>query len=142
MRFGLLLIATGLIAAAPAFAQTSTYRSATAQSGKPTRIWAVSAIKKDCSVGQIGGVKVLTPPKNGTLALTRGKTTSPASFRCPNVETPIELVIYQSNPKFTGSDEVTYETKNADGVVEKHTIRIEVTDKPGAPAKKDAPVDL
>ena len=141
MRFRALAFASAVLAASPALAQTSSYRSATAQSGKPTRIWTVSAIKKDCSIGTIGGVKVVTPPKNGTLSLTRGKLKSPPTFRCPNLETPVELVIYQSRPNFSGSDEVSFETKNADGVVEKHTIRIEMSDKPAAPKKPDA-VDL
>ncbi len=133
----LLLAASAALAVYPAGAQTSSYRTAAAQTGKPTRLWTVTAIRKDCTVGDIGGVKVVSPPKNGTLSLSRGKLKSPASFRCPNLETPVELVIYVPKAKFTGQDEVSFETKSADGTVEKHTFRIEVSDKPVAPKKPD-----
>lgn len=138
---GLFMMGASL-AAFPAVAQMSSYKSATAVAGKPTRLWTVTAIKKDCSLGEIGGVKVLTPPKNGTLTLARSKVKSPASFRCPNLETPVEFVVYQAKPKYSGSDEVSFETKSADGAVEKHTIRIEVSDKPGADTKKPDAVNL
>ena len=133
----LLLAASSVLFVTSADAQTSSYRSAAAQTGKPTRLWTVTAIKKDCTVGEIGGVKVVAPPKNGTLSLSRGKLKSPAGFRCPNLETPVELVIYVPKAKFTGQDEVSFETKSADGVVEKHTFRIEVSDKPAAPKKPE-----
>lgn len=142
MRSGLPLLASLVLSILPAGAQTSNYTSARAETGKATKIWTVSAIKKDCSIGQIGGVKVLAAPKSGMLSLVRGKMKSPATFRCPNLETPVEMVVYKSQPKFTGSDEVVYETKSADGIVERHTIKIEVSDKPGAAPKKDGIVDL
>jgi hypothetical protein len=136
-----LVVGASLATASSASAQLSSYKSATATTGKPTLLWTLTAIKKDCSIGEIGGVKVVSPPKNGTLTLARAKVKSPASFRCPNIETPVERVVYVPKPKFSGSDEVSFETKNADGVVEKHTIKIDVSDKP-APAKKDDAVNL
>ena len=89
-------------------------------------------------------MKVLTPPKNGMLNIRNGKLKTPASFRCPNVEITAEAVFYQSKPNFTGTDEVVYETKTADGTVEKFSVRIEVGAKPAtaAPAAKDGALDL
>lgn len=136
-----LVAGAALLGAGSASAQMSSYRSATASAGKPTLLWTLTAIKKDCSIGEIGGVRVVSPPKNGTLTLAKAKVKSPSSFRCPNLETPVERVVYVPKAKFTGADEVSFETKNADGVVEKHTIKIDVSDKP-APAKKDDAVNL
>ena len=142
MRLPLLLLASAALTALPVAAQTSSYRSATVQPGKPSRIWTVTALKKECSVGQIGGVKVVTPPKNGTLTLARAKAKTPANFRCPNIQTPVEHVLYQPNSSFNGSDEVSFETKSADGAVEKHTIRIDVSGKAAPPTKQDGLIDL
>ena len=139
------LALVSLALAGPALAQTSNYRSMNVVAGKPTRLAVVTALKKDCTAGTIGGVKVVTVPKNGNLSLKRGKLKTPASFRCPNVETQAEAVFYQPKAKFTGDDEIVYETKSADGEVERFTVKITVGDKPGAPApadKKDNVLEL
>jgi hypothetical protein len=144
--FSAAILGSSLMLAGVASAQTSNYRSITVPAGKQHRIAVVTALKKDCSVGQIGGVRVVTPPKNGNLQLKRGKLKTPASFRCPNVDTQAEAVLYQPKAKFTGDDEVVYDTKSADGQVERFTVKITVSDKPGAPddtkGKKDEPLEL
>lgn len=138
------LVAAALVAlAAPASAQTGIFRSASVEKGKTLRVAVVTALKKDCSVGQVGSVRVITPPKNGQLAVRAGKLKTPASFRCPNVETPVQGLFYQAKPNFSGTDEVSYETKTPDGATETFTYKITVTDKPGAPAPaKDGVQDL
>jgi hypothetical protein len=129
--------------AGPAFAQTSNYRSIDATAGKAARVAVVTPLKKDCSVGQIGGVRVVTVPKNGSLQLKKGKLKTPASFRCPNVETQAEAVFYTAKPKFTGEDEIVYETKSADGAIERFTVKITVKPAGNAPAdKKDDAIEL
>jgi len=56
-----------------------------------------------------------------------------------HVETPVQGVFYQSNPKFTGSDEVAFEVKTAEGTTQAISIKITVGDKPAtAPKGKDA----
>jgi hypothetical protein len=139
------LAVLSLALAAPALAQTSNYRSMNVVGGKPARVAVVTALKKDCSAGTIGGVKVVTVPKHGNLSLKRGKLKTPASFRCPNVETQAEAVFYQPKAKFTGDDEIVYETKSADGQIERFTVKITVGDKPAAapaPEKKDDALEL
>jgi hypothetical protein len=133
-----------LAVAGPAVAQTSNYRSMDIVPGKPARIAVVTALKKDCTAGTIGGVKVVTVPKNGNLSLKRGKLKTPASFRCPNVETQAEAVFYQPKAKFSGDDEIVYETKSADGAIERFTVKLTVGAKPAtAPAdKKDDALEL
>lgn len=137
------LVATALLAVAgPASAQSGIYRSASVEKGKTLRLAVVTALKKDCTIGAVGAVRVVNPPKNGQLAVRDGKLKTPASFRCPNVETPVKGLFYQSRPNFSGTDEVTYETKTSEGATETFTYKITVTDKPGTPAAKDGVQEL
>lgn len=140
MRMTLTFVPAALalaVAAAPAAAQTQLFRSDAAVTGKPTRLYVLPALKKDCSTGALGEIRVTTPPKSGTLAVQKRKLKTPASYRCPNVETEVQAVFYQSNPKFTGSDEVVIEVKTPDGDLQRTTIRITVSDKPAGSEKKD-----
>jgi len=120
-----------------ALAQTSVYRSVNAASGKSVRVRVVTNLKKDCTVGAPASIRVVTPPKNGSLVVKNGKLKTPADYRCPNVETPVQAVFYQSNPKYTGSDEVAFEVKTAEGPTQSISIKIHVGDKPAAAAPKE-----
>jgi hypothetical protein len=137
-----IIVVLALAGSSAAMAQAGVYRSANAVAGQQARLAVVTALKRDCSVGTLGGVKVVTVPKSGTLAVRDGKLKTPASFRCPNVETPVQAVYYTPNPKFSGADEIVYETKSAEGVVERITMKINVTDKPAATKPKGGVVDL
>jgi hypothetical protein len=143
MRLALgILTLTAALAAGPALAQTGVHRSATVEKGKTIRLAVITALKKDCSVGEIGGVRIVNAPKNGQVAVRSGKAKTPANFRCPNVETPVQGLFYQSKPNFSGTDEVAYETRTADGQTENYTVKITVTDKPGGTGKKDGLLEL
>ncbi len=132
-----------LFAGGPALAQSGTQRSTSVEKGKPLRIAVITALKKDCSVGEVGSIRVITPPKNGQLAIRSGKVKTPASFRCPNVETASQQLFYQSKANFSGSDEVSYESRTSDGLTETFTVKITVTDKSGGAApKKDGLLEL
>jgi hypothetical protein len=126
----------------PALAQTSVYRSVDAEAGKPVRVRVVTNLKKDCTVGAPAAIRVVTPPKNGSLVVKNGKLKTPADYRCPNVETPVQGVFYQSKPKYTGSDEVAFEVKTAEGNTQSISIKINVSDKPAAAPKGKEGVDL
>lgn len=134
-RHAALSIVLPLLVAGSALAEGAVSRTATIAPGKPARLAVVTALKKDCSIGEVGSIRIVTPPKSGSLVIKTGKTKTPASFRCPNVETPVQALFYQPNGKFTGQDEVAYETKAPDGSTENFTVKINVTDKPGAPKK-------
>ena len=138
------LTLAAVLALAPlaAQAQTGAYRSATVAPGKTTRIGMVSALKKDCAIGPLTDVKVITAPKHGTLNVKSAKVKTPANFRCPNVETPVQGVFYQPNKGYTGSDEVKYEIKGLDGTTRQITVQITVSDKPAAAAKDESSSDL
>lgn len=133
LSFGFSL-ALPLLVAGSALAE-GVNRTATIAPGKPARLAVITALKKDCSIGEVGSIRIVTPPKSGSLVIKTGKTKTPASFRCPNVETPVQALFYQPNGKFTGQDEVAYETKATDGATETFTVKINVTDKPAAPKK-------
>lgn len=126
MRALFAALALSLIGGA-AVAQTTLTRSESTTTGKLTRIAVSPNLKQDCSTGQTPEVKVTGAPKNGTVVTRGAKAKTPASYRCPNVEAQVQSVYYQSNPKFTGSDEATFEIKTADGAVQRITVKITVT---------------
>ena len=105
IRLIALTLALG-IGASPAWAQDSRYRSADAVAGQPLRIGIYGNVKKDCSAGPLPEVRVTTPPKHGTLAVRAGKVKTNRVANCPNLETPIQGVFYQSNAGFAGADEI------------------------------------
>jgi hypothetical protein len=137
-----LLVGLLLGAAAPALAQTNTYRSGTVAPGKTARIGVVTSLKKDCTVGPTVEVKVLAPPKHGTLNVRKGKLKTPATFRCPNIETSVQGLFYQASPGYTGTDEVKYEAKAPDGTTRQITVQINVTDKPSSAPKDEGATEL
>jgi hypothetical protein len=120
-----------------ALAQTSVYRNVDAASGTPVRARMVTSLKKDCTVGAPAQIKVVTPPKNGDLVIKNDKLKTPANFRCPNIETPVQVVFYQSKPKYVGPDEVALEVKTAEGGTQSINLKINVSDKPGATTPKE-----
>ena len=113
-------------------ASADTNRTATIQPGKPARLAVVTGLKKDCTVGDVGSIRVITAPKNGSIVVRGGKLKTPASFRCPNVETPIQALFYTANKNFQGTDEISYETKNTEGGTETFTVKINVGNKPAS----------
>lgn len=126
------LIALGTLAAAPAAADQT--RTTSVPTGKETVIHAITALKRDCSAGTVGSFRVLAPPKSGAVTIRSANRKTPASFRCPNVQTAVQELVYEPKAKFTGADEVSLEITNADGGSEKVLIKLNVGSgaKPGA----------
>ena len=119
-------LALGARMADPAFAQDQSFRSADAQAGKPVRLGIHGNVSKECSTGALPEIKVVTPPKHGALSLKSGKTKAGELARCPKLEVPAKAVFYQSDPKFSGSDEVAYAVTGTNGHVQTLTIKITV----------------
>ncbi len=132
----LLVAASGLALFAGA-ASAQTTRNATVAPGKAARVAVVTGLKKDCSVGEVGSIRVMTAPKNGSIVVRGGKLKTPASFRCPNVETPVQALFYQPNKNYQGSDEISYETRSTDGETQTVTVKINVTSKPSGSGIQD-----
>lgn len=129
MKLGPAALLTAMLVAGPAFAQ-ATDRTATIQPGKPARIAVETALKKDCSVGEIGGIRIITAPKNGSVIVKAANLKTPASFRCPNKDTPVQQLIYMPNKGFSGTDQVSYETRNPEGETRTFNLKINVSGKP------------
>lgn len=122
----------------PALAQMTVTTRATATTGKTVRLVVAPSLKRDCSAGPLPEIRVTSAPKNGSLITRSAKLKTPASYRCPNKDTEVQAVYYQSNARYTGSDEAVFEVKTSDGIVEKRTVQITVGGSPagGAPAKE------
>lgn len=116
----LLSFATG-----PALAQAKT-SSVSVSSGKEIRLGAYGGFQKDCSPGALHEVKVLSPPKNGSLVVKTASLKSSASSACPNKEGPAQVVFYQSKEAFAGTDTLTYQVRNPAGQTQSFTVSVTV----------------
>jgi hypothetical protein len=130
-----------LVSAGPALGQNKIFRTADAVTGKTVRLGVYANVSKDCTAGPLPQIKVVTHPKRGALAVKSGKVKPGALARCPQLEVPVQGVFYQSNPKFTGADEVAYEVTHPDGRVQSLSVKINVSAGARPAAKPDA-VDL
>jgi hypothetical protein len=115
-----------LITTTPLVAQEQLFRSVDAVPGKQVRLALVGNVSPDCKIGPKPDVKVVSAPKQGTLAIRSGKTKAGSLPRCPNLEVPAEGVFYQARPNFAGDDEVVYQVTRADGRNQLVTIKINV----------------
>jgi hypothetical protein len=121
-----------------AFAQTnSAHRSAEAVAGKSLRLGTYGNVQKDCTSGPLPTVRVLTPPKHGELNVRSGNLKAGRITRCPNLRATAQGVFYQASPKYSGTDEVSFEVKSASGKVETHTVRITVKDAQAPDTRQD-----
>lgn len=122
-----------------AVAQERLFRSVDAAAGTQVRLGMAGNVSPDCKPGPLPEVKVVTPPKNGQLAIRDGKTKPGSLSRCPTLEVPARGVFYQAKAKFNGSDEVAYEVRRPDGRVQVHTVRITVSEqaKPSNPGQEN-----
>jgi hypothetical protein len=121
-----------------AFAQTnSAHRSAEAVAGKSLRLGTYGNVQKDCTSGPLPTVRVLTPSKHGELNVRSGNLKAGRITRCPNLRATAQGVFYQASPKYSGTDEVSFEVKSASGKVETHTVRITVKDAQAPDTRQD-----
>lgn len=130
------------MATSPALAQEQIFRTVKAAAGKQMRLGLIGNVTKECTPGAMPEVKVVTRPKQGTLAIRTGKAKAGSLKRCPNLEVPIRGVFYQASPGFSGTDEVVYEVKRADGSTQSITTRIEVSAGRAPAGKPDESTDL
>lgn len=129
-RAGVIAGAILCLSSVACLAQTNTvYRTADAAPGKTLRLGLYGSVKKDCSVGPLPEVKVLTPPKHGSLAVRSGRVKASRVRNCSNLEAPVQGVFYQPARGYTGPDEIRYEVKSAEGGVQAHTVKINVTEQ-------------
>jgi hypothetical protein len=122
----LIILTATLLLAGPATAQEQLYRTVNVAQGARVRLGIHGNVSSTCEVGALPEIKVVTPPKNGSLAVSSGKTKAGALARCATLEVPAQAVFYQPNPRYSGSDEVAYQVTRADRPTQTITIRIMV----------------
>ncbi len=125
-----------------ALSQEQLFRTVKAAAGKQARLGVIANVTKECTIGPTLEVKVVTPPKQGTLAIRSGKTKPGSLKRCPALEVPMRGVFYEANASASGTDEVVYEVKRANGSTQTITARIEIGTGPSPATSADDSADL
>ena len=136
----LLLLTT--IAPAPVFGQSQTATTITAASGKPVRLGYYAHFNKDCTPGPLADVRITVPPQHGIVAVRRAKVRTKRIANCPEVEGPVQVVLYQGRPGFVGRDVVAYEVRIAGGETRLITIAINVTPDASPKPRQERSLDL
>ena len=130
------------LASGPALAQEKLFRTVKVTPGQQMPLGQVGLIKRDCSVGPLPDIRIVTPPKQGTLAIRERKIKAGEIKRCPKLETTVRGVLFQANAGTSGTDEVVYEVKRADGSIQSMTVRIEIGARPAADGASQDATDL
>ncbi|WP_322517586.1 hypothetical protein SR870_08735 [Rhodopseudomonas palustris] len=106
-------------------------RSARAAAGKPVRVGVYLNVQPDCSSGPLPSIRLVSPPRNGTVKIKRGKISATNYKQCLALEVPGFVAFYQSKADFTGTDTVTLEVKFPQGRIEVQRITVTVGVGPG-----------
>lgn len=123
-----------------AISQSALYKTVKVQSGKPVRLGAYTALRKDCTPGPLPEVTVKQSPEHGVLLVKRGNLTTRSGGKCPaGTQAPVQIAFYQSRAGYIGSDSVNYEVKTGTAV-SSYSITISVTAAP--PPLKQRDIDL
>jgi hypothetical protein len=83
-------------AAGPIIGQDSTYRSVAVVTGRPARLSLHFNLNKDCSPAGPPEIRVIAPPRHGTLSIRSGTARAERVTNCEKVQTPVRLVLYAS----------------------------------------------
>jgi hypothetical protein len=131
------------LASGPVVGQDSTYRSVAVVTGRQVRLSLHFNLNKDCSPAGPPKIRVIAPPRHGTLSIRGGTARAERVRNCEKVQTPVRLVLYASNPGYIGEDQVTYEVTRADGITESQVVAITVKAAPaGPPNQGNKTIDL
>jgi hypothetical protein len=115
--------------AAPAIAQTTDYTSVDAQPGRPVEIGNYAAVGKVCSAGAPPTIKVVEPPRAGTLSVRAGERVYSVA-NCPPVKLQAQVMTYEANDGAVGTDHVVYDIVGANGQVSTKDVTIRLHDAP------------
>lgn len=127
----ILTIATSGALPSPGLGQSVSYSSYTVVQDQELRLNVhASGNKATCAAAPLPAVKVIEPPKSGTLTVRRAELTTDKLAGCPRVKLPAQAVFYRSRSDFIGKDMVVYGVTNAAGGAEVFNITIEVTKGP------------
>jgi hypothetical protein len=110
---------------------TTVARSATGATAKAIQVGVYLNVQPDCTSGTLPGIRLVTPPANGTISIKRGKVTATNYKQCLALEVPGFIAFYQSKPDFIGTDMAIIEVKYPQGRTELQRITINVGTGPG-----------
>lgn len=127
----------GVVAAATIVSaqETTVERTAKGQPAKNIQVGIYLNVQPDCTSGTLPGIRLVSPPANGTLSIKQGKVTATNYKQCLALEVPGFIAFYKSKPDFSGTDAVTIEVKYPQGRTEVQHITIEINGG-GPPGQK------
>lgn len=127
----------------PAFAQASpgmNYTSFEATSAKAVQLGYYGFARKDCEAGPLPAIRVVEPPKSGTLTIRRGILTTNRLAGCPALRVPAQVAFYTARAGASGTDHIVYVVSNADGVANAYDVMITIRRPTGALQQPGNPI--
>jgi hypothetical protein len=133
----LLFASLGLALSCAALAQSTNYSTVNAVAGMPVQINFHASFKKDCTAAPLPTIRVIQPPKSGTLTVRRGVLNTNKVAGCPALKSPAQVVFYLARAGQGSSDHLVYEVTSSNGEVAVYDITIEIkeADKSIPPTK-------
>jgi len=129
----------GCLASATLAQTSANYTSVEAISGKPVQLTYHASAHKNCTPAPPPTVRVIEPPKSGTLTVRRAELTTDRVAGCPAVKTPVQVVFYQARAGYEGPDHVNYGVTSENGEVATYDVTITVKAPPAtSPPAGDA----
>jgi hypothetical protein len=91
------------------------YKVANVFSGSEVRLYVMSNVNNDCTSGPRPEVRVVTQPTNGTArleekAMPLNRAASDPNAKCNGKNVDAVILLYTSNPGYTGLDKLVIET--------------------------------
>jgi hypothetical protein len=115
--------------------QSTSYSTFEVTAGNRVQLGYYATAKKDCSPAPVPTVRMIEPPRSGTLTVRRGLLSTNIGG-CTGIKIPAQVAFYAARSGTTGKDHLIYEVTNPDGAVNVYDITIEIEmavkpDKPG-----------
>ena len=137
------LVAISLVPLNSAFGQGTpslNYTSIEATATKPTQIGYYGAAHKECSPAPLPTLRVIEPPKSGTLTVKRGELTTNKVAGCQGLKTPVLVAFYEAHAGAAGTDHLRFEVTNPTGEVSGYDITVTIKAAPKTDGTADKPI--
>src|ERR1700726_3468573 len=90
----------GLLAVTAAFGQSTNYSSAEAVAGKQVQLGYYASAHKNCTPAEAPTVRVITPPKSGTLIIRKAVLATNKVEGCPGLKTSAQVAFYMARDDY------------------------------------------
>lgn len=112
-------------------APTTNYTSFEAVPGKTVQIgFFGSASKKDCAPARAPTIRVIEPPRAGSLMVRHGEVAADKVGSCAPFKVPVQVVLYTAGRGEADADRLIYEVTSANGQVDTYQITINIKNRP------------